>query len=255
LKVFNWKISVPTFNPSSEKKEPDEKIINISGIDILIVRKNIKNINFSVSGSDASVRVSVPKNISEDELRSILQSRLAWICKKVQTARLLPVSTEKEYLTGETHYYFGNAYTLEVIEHTSTPKIEIQNPGILKIFVQPETPIATKEKLLNEFYRAELKKRIPPLLEKWQSIMGLEVSEWYVKKMRTRWGTCNINKNRIWLSLELAKQPEESLEYVVVHEMTHLLEADHNAKFKKYLDEFIPTWREIEKQLNTSPKR
>lgn len=235
---------------SLKPKEPDSKIINFSNIDIQLVRKNIKNVNFSVSTFNARVRVSVPSNLSEDELLLILESRLDWMRNKIQAVKNLPALIDKKYISGENHKFLGKSYKLEVVEHTGKPKIILQSPETLKMFVRPNTSFTNKEKLLNDYYRAELKKRIPGLITKWQLIIGKEVSEWGVKRMKTRWGTCNINKKRIWLNLELAKQPEACLEYVVVHEMTHLLERNHNSRFRNLLDGFLPNWQEIEDILN-----
>jgi predicted metal-dependent hydrolase len=243
---------VLTLKKSIAPKIIDSTIINISGIEILLLRKNIKNINFSVSSKKAQVRVSAPKNISNDELLIALHSRLDWMRNKIQIVNNLPKQPDHNYSSGEKHYFLGKLYKLDVIEQTGKPNVSIQSPGILTMSVRENTTRQSKEILLNEWYRAELKQRIPLLIEKWQPIIGKKISEWGIKKMKTRWGTCNINKKRIWLNLELAKQPEVCLEYVVVHEMTHLLERNHNARFKSLLDGFIPDWRRIEAILNTN---
>jgi len=244
-------------------KDVDRKVINVAGINILLMRKNIKNINFSVSAPGSAldnefntqVRISAPKEISEDELLVIITSKVNWIRKKLQRIQESPALTKKEYSSGECHYIFGKAYILEVIEQTREAQNIQLNSDTLKMFIRPNTTIAKRETLLNEYYRTELKKRIPELIKKWQPIVRKEVSEWGVKRMKTRWGTCNINKKRIWLNLELAKWPEACLEYVVVHEMTHLLERNHTHRFKKLLDGFVPNWPKIESMLNTHHKK
>lgn len=228
------------------------RILDVSGIYIQVVRKNVKNINFVISKPDGRVRVSVPKNITDEELNLVLSSKLGWMRKKIQIIKNLPTLPKKKYVSGEEHYFIGKPYKLEVIEQTGKPHISLQTSETLQMYIRPKTSIANREKLLNEWYRRELKKLIPFLIEKWQPIIGIKVSEWGVKRMKTRWGTCNINKKRIWLNLELAKRPEACVEYVVVHEMTHLLERNHNARFKKLLDGFVPEWQYIEGMLETS---
>ncbi len=224
----------------------------VSGINVQVVRKDIRNINFSVRAPDGQVRVSVPKYITDDALESAVLSRLGWIRKKIQTIKSLPTPPVKIYVSGEGHYFMGEPYKLEVVEQSSKPHILLQTPGTLQMLIRHNTSIAAREKLLYEWYRVELKKRLPPLIEKWQPIIGKKVSDWGVKRMKTRWGTCNINKKRIWLNLELIKRSEICLEYVVVHEMTHLLECNHNTRFKKLLDGFMPGWRRIESELKSN---
>lgn len=227
--------------------------INISGIEILLTRKNIKNINFSVSALNKQVRVSAPIHISDDELQRTLESKSDWMRKKIQAIKKYSKEEyQRKFISGELCYFLGKPYKLEVIEQTSAPSVSIQPSEILMMCVRKNMSITKKEKLLNEWYRSALKQRIPHLIEKWQPIVGKKVSTWGVKNMKTRWGTCNITKKRIWLNLELAKQPEACLEYVVVHEMTHLLERNHNSRFKSLLDGFIPDWRSIEAILNTN---
>ncbi|QMU60845.1 MAG: DUF45 domain-containing protein [Gammaproteobacteria bacterium] len=221
----------------------------VSGINIQVVRKNIKNINFSVRAANGQVRISAPKYITDEALEAAVLSRMGWIHKRIQTIKSLPILQVKKYVTSETHDFMGKQYTLEVVEQSGKPQMQLQSSGTLKMCIRPNTKLVNRERVLNEWYRAELKMRIPVLIEKWQPIIGKKVSEWSVKKMKTRWGTCNINKKRIWLNLELAKQPEACLEYVVVHEMTHLIERNHNKHFRRLLDSFIPSWENIERDL------
>ena len=238
------------FKNNPAPKILNSKILNISGIEIQILRKNIKNINFSIKASDGQVYVSAPIKISEEELRLAIYSKLGWIRKKIQANNNDTKEYKRNYQSGETIIFLGKLYKLEVIEKSEKPNISLRSHGVLSMYVREKTGVTSKKMLLNEWYRAELKQRIPALVNKWQPIIGEKVSEWGVKQMKTRWGTCNIDKKRIWLNLELAKQPEECLEYVVVHEMTHLLERNHNARFKMLLDGFIPDWEKTEAILN-----
>lgn len=240
---------------ATKTKQLQNSTINISGIEIQLLRKNIKNINFSIRATDQRVRVSVPFYISEEELLTALHSKLDWMHAKLQVSKNISKAYTHNYYSGEIVYFLGKPYRLEFVENPTKLRVTLHNSGVLKMHVNEKLEQSKKERLLTEWYRAELKQRIPLLLQKWQPIIGKKVTEWRVKKMRTRWGSCNINKKRIWLNLELAKQPEYCLEYVVVHEMTHLLERNHNARFKKYLDEFIPEWKSIEAELNTNQNK
>ncbi len=222
----------------------------VSDINIQVVRKNVKNINFLVRSSDGFVRVSAPKYLSEQAVQMAILSKINWIRNKVETFNVQPREVANKYISGEIIYFLDHEYKLEIIEQQGSSHIEKQASGQLHMYVAPKTVLECKEKLLYDWYRAELKKQIPVLINKWQPIIGRKVLEWRIKRMKTRWGTCNIPRKRIWLNLELAKQPAACLEYVIVHEMTHLLERCHNEIFKQLLDNFMPNWRMLEKQLN-----
>ncbi len=225
----------------------------VSDINIQVVRKNVKNINFSVRASDGRVRVSVPKNLSDHELRVAISSRIGWIKNKAQSIKSRPKILALTYTSGEKISYLDQEYTLNVLEQSGAPHVVETSANRLQMNIRSNTSVEHKEKILYEWYRAKIKEQIPVLISKWEPIIGEKVFDWGVKRMKTRWGTCNIPKRRIWLNLELAKKSATCLEYVVVHEMTHLLERNHNAQFKRLLDEFLPAWREIEKDLNATP--
>lgn len=224
----------------------------VSDINIQVVRKNVKNINFSVRASDGRVRVSVPHNISNHDLYIAISSRIDWIQNKIQIIESFPKKLTPTYQSGEKISCLGREYILKVSEQLGQPNIVEKNSNILQMHIRDNTSIYAREKLLYEWYRVKIKKLIPELINKWQPIIGESVLDWRVKRMKTRWGTCNIIKRRIWLNLELAKKSEECLEYVVIHEMTHLLERNHNARFKRLMDGFLPAWRQIEKELNST---
>jgi len=224
--------------------------ILISDINVHVVRKNVKNINFSVRASDGRVRVSAPTNISKLDLHAAITSKINWIRNKIQSTENRSQLKIKSYHSGETIKYLDREYTLKVMEHKSTPKVIQCDGGIIEIYVRPNTLEIAKEKLIYEWYRSELKRIVPILIDKWQPIMDVKVSHWGIKRMKTRWGTCNISNKNIWLNLELARYSEACLEYVIVHEMTHLLERNHNARFKQLLDGYLPNWRNRELELN-----
>jgi predicted metal-dependent hydrolase len=156
-------------------------------------------------------------------------------------------------VSGESHYVFGKRYRLEVIERRGRHEIRLKNHSILQLFVNPGTSTANRKRVLTEWYRQQLKDRIPDLLNKWEEVIGKPALVWGVKRMKTKWGSCNITQQRIWLNLELAKKPPECLEYVVVHEMTHLLERHHGDRFKSLMDRYLPQWRQYRDVLQREP--
>lgn len=230
-----------------------KSMITVSGIDIQVVRKDIKNLHLGVYPPNGFVRVAVPEHVSDDNVRLAVISKLSWIKRQQQEFNDQPRQSERVYVSGECHYFFGKRYRLELIERAGKHEVRQLKSGKLKMFVRPATSIESKEKLLNTWYREELKKVIPELLDKWQPIVGKEVDDWGVKKMKTKWGSCNIEQRRIWLNLELAKKPSESLEYILVHELVHLYERHHSEGFKNLLEQFLPNWRASQKALNKSP--
>ena len=227
--------------------------IQTRGIEVQVVRKDIKHLYIRVYPPQGCVRVSVPLHVTDEDVRMAVIARLEWI--KRQQARIVsqPMRTRRDMRSGEHHYVFGRQYLLEVVERRGLHQVSLKNNSTLLLTVNPGTSSANRERVLNEWYRALLKERIPILLEKWQSITGKDVAEWGVKRMKTRWGSCNINRRRIWLNLELAKKPVTCLEYVLVHEMVHLFERYHNDNFNHHMDQFMPQWRMHRDTLNQSP--
>ena len=227
--------------------------IQTCGIEVQVVRKDIKHLYIRVYPPHGSVRVSVPLHVTDDEVRLTVIARLEWIRR--QQSRIVPQTgrSRRAMTSGERHYVFGRQYLLELVERRGPHEVLLKNNSTLFLTVNPGTSPAKREHVLTEWYRGLLKDRIPILLEKWQSITGKDVAAWGVKRMKTRWGSCNINRRRIWLNLELAKKPEACLEYVLVHEMVHLFERYHNDNFYSYMDQFMPQWRTHRDTLNRSP--
>lgn len=228
------------------------KILTVDGIEIQVVRKDIKHLYLSVSPPEGHVRVSAPRRMSDDNVHLAIFAKINWIKKRQNKFKGQTKQTELRYVSGESHYFFGKHVLLHVIERQGKHKVALLESDQLQMFVNPGTTIDNKEKLLNQWYRTQLNQRIPALLDKWQPVIGKKVSEWDIKKMKTRWGSCNIVKKRIWLNLELAKKPPECLEYVFVHEMVHLLEPYHNARFKGFMDKFLPQWRNFNDALSSA---
>ncbi|CAK0780270.1 conserved hypothetical protein [Gammaproteobacteria bacterium] len=164
-----------------------------------------------------------------------------------------PRQPRREMVDGESHYFLGHCYRLCVHEQAGLPRIAVRGLDTLDLFIHPGTTLERREAIMSGWHREQLKALIPPLLEKWQPILGVRLAEWGVKKMKTRWGSCNITARRIWLNLELVKKPIRCLEYVVVHELTHLLERNHNGHFKALMDKHLPQWRQSREILNQIP--
>jgi predicted metal-dependent hydrolase len=226
--------------------------IEVSGIAVEVVRKAIKNLHIGVYPPEGRVRVAAPSRMSLEAIRLVVVGKLGWIRKHQDKFARQERQSPREYISGENHYFQGQRYRLNVIARAGHPRIMIR-PGILEMQIRPEADVDYRRRLLSGWYRQQLKRQIPPLIEKWQAVMGVAVAEWGVKQMKTKWGTCNIMARRIWLNLELAKKPPHALEYIVVHEMAHLLEKSHNERFKALMDSFLPQWRQYREELNRAP--
>ena len=223
--------------------------LQIGSLNIDLQRKAIKNLHITVLPPLGNVRVSAPLRMSDDAVRLAVISRLVWIKKQqakfINQARQSP----REMLARESHYLWGKRYLLEVLPTTGKHRIEL-SPKKMHLYVRKETNHTNKTAVLEKFYRHELNREIERLLEIWQPKMSVQASGFGIKKMKTLWGSCNTVSGKIWLNLELAKKPLECLEYVMVHELVHLLERHHNARFMAYMDEYLPNWRQRKTLLN-----
>jgi len=227
--------------------------ITISDIKIDVVRKNIKNIHLSVHPPNGRVRISVPNQLNEDAIRLYTISKLGWIKKQQRKFEGQERQTPREYKDRESHYFQGKRYLLNVIESNSTPKANLRSVKYIDLYVRPGSTVEKKEAVLNKWYRDRLREIIPDIISKWEKILNVEVKEFGIKQMKTKWGTCNTKAKRIWINLELAKKPLHCLEYIVVHEMVHLLERHHNERFLAYMNKFIPQWKQYKRELNRFP--
>ena len=226
--------------------------IELGNIKIDVELKNIKNIHLSVYPPNGKVKISAPDRMELDTIRVFAISKLQWIKKQQEAFRNQERETPREYLTKESHYFKGKRYLLKVIEHNAKPKVILKHSEI-ELYIRPNATIEKRKQILDEWYRAELKKLVPKMIEKWEKKIGVKSNEFGIKKMKTKWGTCNTKAKRIWLNLEIAKKPFECLEYIIVHELVHLLERKHNEKFIKYMNEFMPKWRFYREELNRLP--
>jgi predicted metal-dependent hydrolase len=216
---------------------------------VLVLRKKIKNLHLNVLPPDGTVRVSAPLNMNDDAIHTFLATRLSWIKKQQAKFKGQERQSIREYVSGESHYFLGKRYRLEV-QYGDKLKVEIKNKKKIVLKVKPGSDAAKREKVINEWYRKELRKILIPMLKKWQEKIGVEASFWGIRQMKTRWGTCNEKTKRIWFNLELIKKPESCIEYIVVHELVHLLERTHNDRFVQLLDKYLPKWRSTKDDLN-----
>ena len=223
----------------------------VSDIEIEVAKKNIKNVYLSVYPPNGQVKISAPKKMTDDDISLFVMSKVPWIKKQQRKFKNQERIPEREYKSGESHYFGGQQYLLNVIyQNSNKSKVEIRNNKYIDLYVKEGSGKEKREDIIKEWYRKELKSIIPPLIQKWEEIMNLRVNEWGVKQMKTRWGTCNINAKRIWLNLELAKKSPHCLEYIIVHEMAHLIEKGHGDKFKAIMDRYYPNWKNVNAELN-----
>ena len=209
--------------------------------------------HLAVYPPNGRIRIAAPLHIDDDAVRMFAISKIAWIKKQQAKFARQERQTAREYITGESHYFQGRRYLLNIVHTTGRPAVKICNKTYLDLYVQPDSTTQQRERQLTEWYRRQLKAIIPDLVEKWQKIIGVEIAAWGVKKMKTKWGTCNHETRRIWLNLELAKKSRRCLEYIIVHELVHLLERRHNETFIAYMDQFMPNWRLHKEELNRAP--
>ncbi|MDO9288110.1 MAG: SprT family zinc-dependent metalloprotease [Thermodesulfovibrionales bacterium] len=228
--------------------------LRLGNITVDVLQKDIRNIHLSVYPPTGRVRISAPTRFDLDTIRVFAISKLSWIKKQQTKLRNQEREAPREFLNRESHYFKGKRYLLKIIENDAVPRVELKHSKI-KLYVRPQTSKEKMKYILDEWYRSQLKASLPTLIEKWAKKMDVRVNEFGIKKMRTKWGTCNREAKRIWLNLELAKKPGECLEYIVVHEMVHLLERHHNDRFISLINEFMPKWRFYKGELNRRPLR
>lgn len=226
--------------------------IMLGEISIEVELKDIKNIHLSVYPPKGRVRIAAPSRMNLDTIRIYAISKLSWIKKQQKKFQAQIREAPREYLTKEGHYYLGSRYLLKVIEHDAPPLVSIKHKTI-QLFVRPDTDMQKKHAIMDEWYRSQLKEIVPPLIAKWEKVMGVSLNEFGIKKMKTKWGTCNKDAKRIWLNLELAKKPFHCIEYIIVHELVHLLERNHNDKFIAYMNHYLPEWKHLKNELNKLP--
>ncbi len=227
--------------------------IDIAGIPVEVVRKDIKNLHVGVYPPGGRVRVAAPLRLDDDAIRLAVISRMGWIRRKRAEFEEQDRQSQREFVTGESHYFGGRRYRLKVIERDGRPAVHLLNNTTLALRIRPGDNRDAREAVLHRWYRRHLRDQLPPLLAKWEEKIGVKVAEVRIKKMKTRWGSCNVEDRRIWVNLELVKKPTMCLAYILVHEMVHLIEPSHNDRFRDLMDTFMPQWHLHRDVLNRAP--
>jgi len=226
--------------------------IELGAITVDVVKKDIKNIHLSVYPPNGKVRISAPLRMSLDTIRVFAISKLGWIKQQQKKLREQERETPREYLDRESHYIWGKRYLLKVLEIDAAPTVELKH-GTMLLRVRPGASDEKKQAVLEAWSREQLKAAVLPLIAKWEPLMGVQVERFFVQRMKTKWGSCSPVTSGIRLNTELAKKPRECLEYIVVHEMVHLLEPTHNSRFVASMDQFMPKWQFYREVLNRLP--
>ena len=227
--------------------------MRVDDIEVEVHRKRIRHLYLRVGPPDGRLRVSAPLRIGDDSIRQAVAKRMPWVRRQQEKQRQRERESDRAFASGEHHFVEGIACVLNVTTHEGPPHIGLMGDSTLEMRVRPGTGRDERADLLAAWYRERLKTSIPRLIAAWEPFMGVSVKEWRIRKMSTRWGSCSVRNGRIWLSLELAKKPMRCLEYVVVHEMAHLIEPAHNRRFWGILDRYMPDWRMRRDELNRFP--
>jgi predicted metal-dependent hydrolase len=227
--------------------------LKLGEIEIDVVLKDIKNVHLSVHPPRGSVRIAAPRRMHDDQIRLFAVSKLSWIRQQQKKLREQERESPREYIERESHFVWGKRYLLEIRE-ADHPSVDLKHKRMV-IHVPAGTSERAKERIVEAWYRARLKEAIPALLPHWESLMGVRTARFFVQRMKTKWGSCNREARTIRLNTELAKKPPECLEYLIVHELAHLLEPTHNARFIAVMDRFMPHWRLRRDLLNRLPIR
>jgi len=223
-------------------------MINLSGIPIEVCKKNIKNMHLYVKPPNGRVTVSAPLSMNDKAIERFVRTKSSWIKKQIAKFDNQLRQSEREYVSGETFYVWGRQYYLHV-EYSNKNSLALSGDKAL-LTVRKESTAEQRENYVREWYRVKLKAEIVNLLPKWEQVTGLKPTGWQTKYMTTRWGTCNPKSGKIWLNLQLAKKTPECLEYVILHELIHLVEKAHNERFISLMDKYMPMWREVKATLN-----
>ena len=224
--------------------------MNIDGLEIEVERKPIKNTHLSVYPPDGRVHLSVPDYLTEGDVRSYVISKWEWIRKQQDEIAAQARQTQREYVSGENHYYFGVRYRLRVSYVTSgANSVEVRG-DTMTMRIRKDSTVERRAELMTEWYREQLKEYIGPLVERWAEKLEERNVTWQIKSMKTLWGSCNARRRSLLFNLELARVPKECIEYVVVHELTHLKIQNHSKVFEFLLGQQIPNWKSLRKKLN-----
>jgi len=226
--------------------------INLGNIDVDVALKNIKNVHLSVNPPFGKVRIAAPNRMDLETIRIFAISKLSWIKRHRRKMFNQERESIKEYKTRESHYLFGKRYLLKVVKDEQKPQVIVKNDTII-IKVRSSADKNHRHTILQEWYRAQLRDVSSNIIKKWEKKMNLKIEDFGIRKMKTRWGSCNQQSKKIQINLELVKKPLECLEYIIVHEMVHLIERKHNERFIAYMNKFLPNWKAYKEELRRLP--
>ena len=229
--------------------------LEINGLIVQINRKAIKHYYLRICQKHGHVVVSAPMRSSERAIKQLVQSKEVWLHKQILKFKAMPQPHQLSFKQNEVHYFLGQAYKLERLAHVKgklPAKIILTNTGVMELYAHPDASPQYLQRVMDAWYKQEFSKLLSGLIPHWQKIIQVEAKDWRIRKMKSRWGTCNPQAKRIWLNLELIKKPLPCLEYVLVHELVHLLERGHNQRFYALMSHFLPNWQQCRKQLNST---
>jgi len=223
--------------------------IMLGDIQVQVVFKKIKNIHLKIYPPSGDVRITAPSRMSLQRVRVFANSKLDWIQKHRQRIQDQPRESPRQYLDQESHFVWGKSYLLKVVESSLPQTVKLQD-GQMILQVRPGADMQKRRAIVETWYRQQLKEAVPKLIAKWEPLMKVKVKRFYVRRMTSKWGSCTPSRGSIRLNTDLAKKPPACLDYVVMHEMVHLLEASHNKRFYALMSHFMPDWKTYRDQLN-----
>ncbi|WP_054945281.1 M48 family metallopeptidase [Novosphingobium sp. KN65.2] len=229
------------------------RTLSVGGLSIDLVRKSIKNLHLAVYPPDGRIRVAAPWHVSEDAIRLAVAKRVAWINRQRRNFKAQERQAKRRYVSGETHYFLGRGYRLQVISNGATFRVRLGGANRIELAVPIDADRDAREQVMLRWHRRELRKRAEAEAAKWAARLGIDPPVVGIKQMRTKWGTSNPSARRIWLNLELAQKPPRCIAYIVLHELVHFEHRKHGDEFVAKLERFMPNWRAIRDELNKLP--
>lgn len=226
--------------------------IQLGEIAIAVTRKDIKNVHLTVHPPDGRVTLATPTKIRLEVARAYAISKLVWIREQQRKLECQARETSRQFIERESHYVWGRRYLMTVKYRDQKPSVVLGNKRITLI-VRPDCGAKKRAEVMHEWHKSLLHEMVPILIQKWEQKLNVSVSGYFLQRMKTKWGSCNHAEGNIRLNTELVKKPKDLLEYVVVHEMVHLIEPKHSDLFIAILDEHYPSWRESRSELNELP--
>jgi predicted metal-dependent hydrolase len=231
----------------------NQSMTTVREIQVNVVRKDIKNLHLSVHPPDGHVRIAVPLAVTDDAARAAVVTRLAWIRRQRTLYSRQARETQREMVSGETHWYAGRRYRLRVVSEPGRARVTLPNRSTMVLRCPPGTTLEARRHVLDLWYRRQLDAVIPTLLDTWSPRVGVDRPSYGLRRMKTKWGSCSEATGRVWLNIELAKKPTQALEYVVVHELAHVAIHRHGDEFLALLDRLLPRWRLVRAELGSLP--